>query len=193
MYSIRYLCLLPLLILGVMSAAATTEGRQLTPSSHGSPKLSTAEDPKPIGCVVMIVPNQTYGVTDPNNMQEVCQNGICRWYDISDCGNCRVEVCYGATYHVCEDAGCSVIYEGTPVPPGLFINCNVGRHVALRCRGVGNPRAYKCRMNNCLNCSDSTIQNWIGPYIAAWQAGGWVTVGGKDFTCECDKTPPCCT
>lgn len=143
---------------------------------------------KTIGCTYWVIPNTSAGVTDPNNKNEVCRDGICVTYDIPNCGECEIEVCYGAEEFECEDAACSPVHFGDPVPTN-FIPCDTSRHVATRCRGIGNPQAYVCTVP--VVCANCDWHSWVDPYMQAWESGNWVTTGGVTFRCDCDAD--CCT
>jgi len=149
----------------------------------------------PVGCVWYKTTNTTVGGTS-FNQQDVCQNGVCRWYEIPNCGNCEVQLCFDAAYVECEQVGC-VVVTSTGGATACFIPCSqpgnpaMSATVHLRSRAIGTRGAYECASANCANCPSQNM-DYIDQYIDDWNNGNWVTTGSRTLHCDCWSSPPCC-
>jgi hypothetical protein len=137
-----------------------------------------------VGCNVTYY---TYSIPPPTSgytKQDVCQNGICNWYHIPECGeNCWVEICFASEDPEESAPSCSP----TTDPGAVDIPCRVTRSFPIRNRHTGGTSAaYMCDWSGCtLQCLNMSYAEDI---IADWNNGNWVTTGSREFYCDCERS-----
>jgi hypothetical protein len=131
-----------------------------------------------------------YGVQNPGNAADVCDNGECRMFTLFLCDDvCQVEVCFADYSWECKLP--TIVHTNNPFP---YIFCGHYRDVGVECRATGNGPAAEICFSDCLPClftsEEEAIQNdprnqQLKDIIDDWLAGNFTTVRIMRIFCYC--------